>query len=221
MALISLKCPQCGGEIQLDDIREIGFCMYCGNKVVVQEAVKRQVVLDESHKIEGWVALGHDTLRSRNYLDAEQYANKIIEIDFKNPDAWYIKGCCAINEQVALENWRKAFNYSDKNEPLKKAITEALNRPKDHFQTRMKTVTFIRGSSMGGGMRTFYISLNDKERIALANGETRSVMIEEGSYILKGQIASYKTVVPLAINKDTTVYISLNKKDQKWDIISN
>ena len=34
MAMIAIKCPQCGADIQLDDSREFGFCNYCGTKVM-------------------------------------------------------------------------------------------------------------------------------------------------------------------------------------------
>jgi DNA-directed RNA polymerase subunit RPC12/RpoP len=221
MTLIALKCPQCGGEIQLDNVKEIGFCMYCGSKVVLQEALSHQVRIDESHKKDAWITLAYDNLRSRNYIDAEQYANKIIEVDLKSPDAWYVKGCCAIREQIAVENWRTALNYSTKDTPLWMNINKALTDPKNHFQTRMKTVTFTRGKALGGSARRFHISLNDQERLALGNGETQSIKIEEGSYILKGQIAGFKAIVPLDVKKDMNVYINLNKRDNKWDIISS
>jgi DNA-directed RNA polymerase subunit RPC12/RpoP len=221
MALIALKCPQCGGEIQLDNVREIGFCMYCGCKVVLQEALNHQVTIDESHKVEPWIALGYDALRSKNYIDAERYANKIIETDLKNPDAWYIKGCCATDAQIAMQQWRTALSYSDKSKPLWNYIVNALNDPYNYFQSRRRTVTFIRGSAIGGSARHFHIFLNDVEQMALGNGESRSIIVEEGSYMLKGQISFFKVMVPLDVKKNMTVYINLNKKENKWDVIAN
>jgi tetratricopeptide (TPR) repeat protein len=219
MALIALRCPQCGGGIQLDNIREIGFCMYCGSKVVLQEALRQQVTIDESQKIESWIALGYNSLSAKNYIEAEQYANKIIESDLKNPHAWYIKGCCAENVQIAIQQWRTALNYSEKNKPLSNVIIGALNNPYNYFQSRRKTVTFIRGKAMAASGRHFHISLNGVEQIALGNGESRSITIEEGSYMMTGQISLYKVMVPLNIQKNMTVYINLNKRDNKWDVI--
>jgi DNA-directed RNA polymerase subunit RPC12/RpoP len=221
MGLIALKCPQCGGEIQLDNVREIGFCMYCGTKVVLKEALRNQIVVDESHKIAPWVTLGYDALRSKNYIEAERYANRIIESDLKNPDAWYIKGCCSTNAQIAIDQWKTALSHTQKNNPLWNAIICALNDPFNHFQSRRRTVTFIRGSAISASGRHFHISLNDVEQLALGNGESKSIIVEEGSYMLKGQISSYKLIIPLNINKDITVYINLNKRENKWDIIAN
>lgn len=41
MPFVSVKCPSCGGDIQLDDSRESGFCVYCGAKVMYKEAVQK------------------------------------------------------------------------------------------------------------------------------------------------------------------------------------
>ena len=43
MVLIALKCPHCGGDIQLDDSREFGFCLYCGTKIAVRDEVVNQI----------------------------------------------------------------------------------------------------------------------------------------------------------------------------------
>jgi len=221
MPLIALRCPQCGGEIQLDSVREIGFCMYCGSKVVLQEALNHQVTVDETHKLESWIALGYEALRAKNYVDAERYANKIIETDLKNPAAWYIKGCCATDVQIATQQWKTALSYADKSKPLWNYIVSALNDPFNYFQSRRRTVTFIRGSAIGGSARHFHIYINEAEQFALGNGESRSLVLEEGSYMITGRIASYKMRVPLNVNKNMNVYINLNKRENKWDVIAN
>lgn len=42
MVLVALKCPHCGGDIQLDDAHEFGFCLYCGTKIIVRDEVVNQ-----------------------------------------------------------------------------------------------------------------------------------------------------------------------------------
>ena len=44
MEPISLKCPNCGGELKFETTMEFGFCMYCGNKVMIPRAAPSQVV---------------------------------------------------------------------------------------------------------------------------------------------------------------------------------
>ena len=41
MPLVPVKCTSCGGDIQLDDSRENGFCIYCGSKVVFRDAIQK------------------------------------------------------------------------------------------------------------------------------------------------------------------------------------
>lgn len=35
MKMVSLKCPDCGANIELDSEREFGFCSYCGTKILI------------------------------------------------------------------------------------------------------------------------------------------------------------------------------------------
>ncbi len=48
MALVSLRCPRCGGDIELDDSREFGFCQYCGNRIMIQREVNQVIVQNGS-----------------------------------------------------------------------------------------------------------------------------------------------------------------------------
>lgn len=47
MPFVSVKCPSCGGNIQLDDSRESGFCVYCGAKVMYKEVVQKMQLSGE------------------------------------------------------------------------------------------------------------------------------------------------------------------------------
>ena len=37
MKIVPLKCPNCAGEIELDASNEIGTCIYCGGKILLQK----------------------------------------------------------------------------------------------------------------------------------------------------------------------------------------
>jgi hypothetical protein len=34
MVLIALKCPSCGGAVEMDEAMEKGFCIYCGQAII-------------------------------------------------------------------------------------------------------------------------------------------------------------------------------------------
>jgi tetratricopeptide (TPR) repeat protein len=210
MALIALRCPQCGGEIQLENVREIGFCMYCGSKVVLQEALKHEVTVDESHKVDAWITLGFESLKSKKFDDAEQYANKIIEADLNNPTGWYIKGCCAIKEESAVEYWKKALAYSNNNEASKKYCIETLNNPQNYFRIKMRTIIVTREKERMGSKVPFYIDIGDAVKFYLNDRETKSFRIQEGFYVLSARLSTGNSeTTQLNIYKDTTVYLRL------------
>ncbi len=48
MTLVPMKCPGCGGEIQLDDSKEFGFCMFCGAKIQNDASSVRNIRMDRS-----------------------------------------------------------------------------------------------------------------------------------------------------------------------------
>ena len=51
--------------------------------------------LETSQMIENLFILSQNAFDSENYVDAENYANRIIELDATNSDAWLMKGNCA------------------------------------------------------------------------------------------------------------------------------
>lgn len=38
--MVKLFCPSCGAQLELDDSRDFGFCMYCGTKVMLTQKIK-------------------------------------------------------------------------------------------------------------------------------------------------------------------------------------
>ena len=40
MALISMTCPSCNGEIQIDNSKEFAFCMYCGKRFILKNTAE-------------------------------------------------------------------------------------------------------------------------------------------------------------------------------------
>jgi len=56
MPFVPVKCTSCGGDIQLDDQRETGFCSYCGSQVIFEEAIKKMEIAG-SVSVEGIATL--------------------------------------------------------------------------------------------------------------------------------------------------------------------
>jgi tetratricopeptide (TPR) repeat protein len=91
MPFVAGKCPQCGGDLQLDKEIETGFCMHCGSKIIVQDAI-RAVRIDNSSMIETWMKMGFSAANGGNYKEANDYFTKVVENDPNNWQAIFQKG---------------------------------------------------------------------------------------------------------------------------------
>jgi tetratricopeptide (TPR) repeat protein len=88
MNLISAKCPNCGGELQLPENRTSVSCIYCDTKIIVSEAIKQK-----DKDIEPLLKLMQDSFDARgNGDELINYSNKVLEIDSNNALAMFYKG---------------------------------------------------------------------------------------------------------------------------------
>jgi DNA-directed RNA polymerase subunit RPC12/RpoP len=137
MPFVAARCPQCGGDLQLDNQKETGFCMHCGSKIVVQEAIKA-VRIDNTHMIETWMNMGDLAVEAGNNDEACSYYTKVIEVQTDNWLAIYKKGK-AVGWQSTLANVRftetttlfgQAINIAPENEKdkLKEMSAEELRK---------------------------------------------------------------------------------------------
>lgn len=144
MALVALNCPSCNGDIQLDDTRDTGFCMYCGNKVLVK--VSEKLKIDNSHLIENYWSIAMAAYDAKNYKEAENYCNKILEIQPRDHRAWYLKGNTVAWETGVygkgfyeiISYWTRALQYIDNTASLDKDLcreTELLTKAFLNYKT--------------------------------------------------------------------------------------
>lgn len=111
-----LKCEMCGST---DLIKQDGVfvCQTCGCKYSIEEVRKMMVEgtvevtgtvkVDNSAAIENYLGMARNALDAGNNKEADEYCNKIIEIDTTNWAAWFIKGK-AVGWQSTLANIRIA-----------------------------------------------------------------------------------------------------------------
>jgi tetratricopeptide (TPR) repeat protein len=100
-----LTCEMCGST---EIIKQDGMyiCQTCGTKYSVEEAKKMMiegtvdvsgstVKVDNTAPIENYFKMAESAYESSNQKEAENYCNKIIEIDPNNYKAWLLKGKAA------------------------------------------------------------------------------------------------------------------------------
>lgn len=97
MSLVTLKCGHCGGDIQLDDTREFGFCMYCGSKIMIQQEINNiNITMGISEQVANLKNLMAMHFQAGNHFDALDAARKIIELHGADKDVWYVAGVSLI-----------------------------------------------------------------------------------------------------------------------------
>lgn len=140
-----LVCEMCGSS---DLLKQDGVfvCQGCGCKYSVEEARKMMVEDGETGgpapapaagravnqtQIDNYLSMAKSALEGSNNEEAENYANKIIEIDPLNWQAWSIKGTAAGWQTTGRNNrygegvvaWIKALTYVPEEERSRLRIT--------------------------------------------------------------------------------------------------
>ena len=77
MSFEAAKCPNCGGELQLDSTMESGDCVHCGSKIIVRDAIQKmkievsgQVSLSGISTVENDVQVGQLFLANKEWVKA-------------------------------------------------------------------------------------------------------------------------------------------------------
>ena len=133
MIFIAAKCPSCGGDLQIPDDRDFINCMYCTSLIKVRDAI----LLKPDINTENLLEIAFEAVKQRNFEEAVDYANKVLETNVKNRLAWWVKAVACISSsngeiykmREGLAYSLKAYNLSDekdKAEIKEKMISELI-----------------------------------------------------------------------------------------------
>lgn len=142
-----LTCEMCGST---DLIKQDGVfvCQSCGTKYSIEEAKKMMVEgtvevagtvkVDSTDKITNYLMMANNAYDASNQKEAEQYCNKVIEIDPENYQAWLLKGKAAgwqstlgnIRIEEAVNCFGMAVEYvpEEKREEVKRSAADELDK---------------------------------------------------------------------------------------------
>lgn len=124
-----LTCEMCGSTDLVKD-GGVFVCQVCGCKYSIEEARKMMVEgtvevtgtvkVDNSAAIANYLKMAQNAMDADNNEEAENYANKIIELDPQHSEAWRIKGEAAGWQSTAakprlsdsVSAWLNAITYA-------------------------------------------------------------------------------------------------------------
>jgi hypothetical protein len=84
MTFKAARCPNCSGDLQVPDDRDVVKCMYCGGDVIVHEAI--QAVAGGNAR--NWLVIAKAALEAHNNSEAYEYYTRVLEVDASNSEAW-------------------------------------------------------------------------------------------------------------------------------------
>lgn len=90
MALMACKCPHCGGDVNIDDSLTHGFCMYCGTKIINDNAVVGHITVDRTNEIKNALVLTKTLLEVQKWDESREKVQEILTMDANCADAWYM-----------------------------------------------------------------------------------------------------------------------------------
>jgi hypothetical protein len=96
MSFVQGKCPSCSAVIQVPADRERAICMYCGTSLTTQAAIS----LLGGPNPKDTLALALQLLRARDFRQADEKLNRVLEWNPKNSDAWAAKAYISINPDL-------------------------------------------------------------------------------------------------------------------------
>ncbi|MDD5362377.1 MAG: hypothetical protein PHN88_09610 [Ignavibacteria bacterium] len=88
MKLIAANCPDCGAHLNIPEGSTSVICEYCGGNILVAD------IFGTTSVMQNCMMLAYSALERKNYQDGYDHFNRAIEIDIKNPNAWFGKAVC-------------------------------------------------------------------------------------------------------------------------------
>ena len=88
MGIVSMNCPNCGAQVDMDDSREFGYCSICGSKVMVDRMIvehKGSVKIDQSDKVKNALIVAR---RARENNDIENAKRNYDIVLAEEPNNW-------------------------------------------------------------------------------------------------------------------------------------
>lgn len=105
--LVAANCTNCGAALKVDPNQEAAICPFCSTPYIVEKAIQNYKITNnyigtqiniQGVEADNLIDLSESALKAGNYLEALQYAERALEMDPSNIDAWIVKIKAAGND---------------------------------------------------------------------------------------------------------------------------
>lgn len=187
-----LTCEMCGST---DLIKQDGVfvCQTCGCKYSIEEAKKMMVEgtvevtgtvkVDNSAAIENYLDMARNAVDANNNKEADNYCNRIIEMDVTNWEAWLIKGK-AVGWQSTLGNIRIAETIN----AFSKALENCPEENKEEIAEDCKTeLENLQAALLSARIQNFKTH-PDEDDVAGLRSDVDTILDTMANFIFKAEI---------------------------------
>jgi len=88
MVLVAVKCPKCGGTVQIEEKMTSGFCVHCGSKILNERETAGS---EKGTDITFYLKKAKESLIRHDWEAASGLVKDILLMDPECQDAWYMK----------------------------------------------------------------------------------------------------------------------------------
>lgn len=187
-----LTCEMCGST---DLIKQDGVfvCQTCGCKYSIEEARKMMVEgtvevtgtvkVDNSAAIENYLDMARNALDASNNKEADDYCNRIIEMDVTNWEAWFIKGK-AVGWQSTLGNIRIAETINAFSKALENCPEENKEQLGEDCKTELEN---LQSALLSVRVKNFKTHPNENDITGLRS-DVNTILTTTVNFLLKAKI---------------------------------
>lgn len=121
MSLKAIRCPNCGGDIEVSQEKDFANCDYCGGIISVRDSIKIVTNINTGNLHE----LARNALQVGNFGESYNFFNKVLEIDINNLEAWIGKLITNITSKDSFNaNFNKVLSLSDSKQKTNQLLVE-------------------------------------------------------------------------------------------------
>jgi hypothetical protein len=222
MSFEAAKCPSCNASIQVPNDREKAVCMYCGNILVVKDAIQRlkvelngPVVVDQN--IETLIKSANGFIQLEKWEDAMKKFEKVIEQDSTDYRGWWGKFLVRTNNLTTFNSFDSKIDISDANAAIRMAPsslkTELVKTLEEYVQKNPKecVLSFERQKKFEGlAFKYMQIKINNAEPFQIMMGETLKIPALEGKYEIVITCFTSVSRISVDIHENQTLFIHMN-----------
>lgn len=89
--IIAVKCPSCSANLQIPDDVEFVSCEYCETSIKVRDVVR----IETDYDVPEWIKIADNAYKGKNFEEAYEYYNMVLEKEAFRANAWIGKGFSA------------------------------------------------------------------------------------------------------------------------------